>query len=188
MGLAGLAGGRSWRLVHELAKFGIIGVLAVLVAAIGTNLLHFQAGMGPLTSNVIATVVSTVVSYLGNRYWTFRDRQRTTVSREGVLFFVLNGLGLAIQLACLGFSTYVLHLHGKLSYNVFLVIGIGLATVFRYAAYKKWVWRVQPSPPAAAAQPHHVPDTSSYWGVGADGSPSAPAPDQPYVMAYDPLP
>ena len=84
MGLAGLAGGRSWQLVHELAKFGVIGVLAVLVAAIGTNLLHFQTGMGPLTSNVIATVVSTVVSYLGNRYWTFRHRQRTTVSREGV--------------------------------------------------------------------------------------------------------
>jgi putative flippase GtrA len=177
MGLAGLAGGRSWQLVHELAKFGIIGVLAVLVAAVGTNLLHFQAGMGPLTSNVVATVVSTVISYLGNRYWTFQDRQRTTVSREGVLFFVLNGLGLAIQLACLGFSTYVLHLHGKLSYNIFLVIGIGLATVFRYAAYKKWVWRVQPSPPAAAAQPHRVPGASSYWGVGAEGSPSAPTLD-----------
>jgi putative flippase GtrA len=157
VGLARLAGGRSWQLVHELAKFGIIGVLAVLVADIGTNLLHFQAGMGPLTSNVIATVVSTVVSYLGNRYWTFRHRQRTTVSREGVLFFVLNGLGLAIQLACLGFSIYVLHLHGKLSYNIFLVIGIGLATVFRYAAYKRWVWRVQPSAPAAAVQPHREP-------------------------------
>jgi putative flippase GtrA len=157
VGLARLAGGRSWQLVHELAKFGIVGVLAVLVAAIGTNLLHFQAGMGPLTSNVIATVVSTVVSYLGNRYWTFRHRLRTTVSREGVLFFVLNGLGLAIQLACLGFSSYVLHLHGKLSYNIFLVIGIGLATVFRYAAYKRWVWRVQPSAPAAAVRPHREP-------------------------------
>jgi hypothetical protein len=50
VGLARLAGGRSWQLVHELAKFGIIGVLAVLVADIGTNLLHFQAGMGPLTA------------------------------------------------------------------------------------------------------------------------------------------
>jgi putative flippase GtrA len=157
VGLGRLAGGRSWQLVHELAKFGIIGVLAVLVADIGTNLLHFQAGMGPLTSNVIATVVSTVVSYLGNRYWTFRHRQHTSVSREGVLFFFLNGLGLAIQLACLGFSTYVLHLHGKLSYNVFLVIGIGLATVFRYAAYKRWVWRVQPSAAAAAVRPHREP-------------------------------
>jgi putative flippase GtrA len=149
--------GKTWQLLRELAKFGIIGVLAVLVADIGTNLLHFQAGMGPLTANVVATVVSTVVSYLGNRYWTFRHRQRTTVSREGVMFFILNGLGLAIQLACLGFSTYVLHLHGKLSYNIFLVIGIGLATVFRYVAYKKWVWRVEPPAPAAGVQSHREP-------------------------------
>ncbi|HEY4462768.1 MAG TPA: GtrA family protein [Streptosporangiaceae bacterium] len=174
MGFAGLAGGRARQLVHELAKFGIIGGVSVLIAAVGTNLLHFRAGMGPLTANVIATVVSTVVSYLGNRYWTFRNRQRTNVSREGVLFFVLNGLGLAIQLACLGFSTYVLHLHGKLSYNVFLVIGIGLGTVFRYAAYKKWVWRVQPSEPEAPAQPYSVAGPPAYWDAGAGGSPSWP--------------
>jgi putative flippase GtrA len=167
VGLAHLAGGRTWQLVHELAKFGVIGVLAVLVADIGTNVLHFQVGMGGLTSNVIATVVSTVVSYLGNRYWTFQDRQRTSVSREGVMFFVLNGIGLAIQLACLGFSTYVLHLHGKLSYNVFLVIGIGLATVFRYVAYKKWVWRVQPSPPPAFAPPYGDRQGDAYERIGA---------------------
>jgi putative flippase GtrA len=154
VGLARLLSGRRWPLIGELAKFGIVGVLAVLIAGVGTNVLHFQAGVGPLTSNVIATVVATAVSYVGNRYWTFRHRQRTTVGREGIVFFVLNGVGLAIQLACLGLCTYVLGLHDRFSYNVFLVIGIGLATVFRYAAYKRWVWRArlpaQPAPGAAA--------------------------------------
>ena len=151
VGLARLIYGTSWQLVHELAKFGIVGGIAVLIADIGTNVLHFQAGVGPLVSNVIATAVATAVSYVGNRYWTFRHRQRTSVSREGIVFFVLNGIGLAIQLACLGFSTYVLGLHDKLSYNVFLITGIGLATAFRYWAYKKWVWRArQPAPPATA--------------------------------------
>ena len=28
--------------------------------------------------------------------------------REGILFFVLNGIGLGIQLACLGFTVHVL--------------------------------------------------------------------------------
>ena len=152
VGLARLLSGGRWPLIGELAKFGIVGVLAVLIAGVGTNVLHFQAGVGPLTSNVIATVVATVVSYVGNRYWTFRHRQRTTVGREGIVFFVLNGIGLAIQLACLGLCTYVLGLHDRISYNVFLVIGIGLATVFRYGAYKKWVWRAQlPADPAPGA-------------------------------------
>jgi putative flippase GtrA len=153
VGLARLLYGKSQQLIYELAKFGIVGGLAVLIADIGTNVLHFQAGVGPLISNVIATVVATAVSYVGNRYWTFRHRQRTDVSREGILFFVLNGIGLAIQLACLGFSTYVLGLHDRLSYNISLIIGIGLATLFRYGAYKKWVWRAQPPTLPATTQP-----------------------------------
>jgi putative flippase GtrA len=154
VGLARLMCGKSWQLVHELAKFGIVGGVAVLIADIGTNVLHFQAGVGPLVSNVIATAVATAVSYVGNRYWTFRHRLHTSMSREGIVFFVLNGIGLMIQLACLGFSTYVLGLHGKLSYNIFLITGIGLATAFRYWAYKKWVWRArQPAPPATVLAP-----------------------------------
>ena len=135
-------------LAYELGKFGIVGVLAFLVTDAGTNLLHFQAGQGPLTANVVATVVAMAVSYAGNRYWTFRHRQRTGVRREGSLFFLLNAVGLAIQLACLGFATYLLGLHGKLSYNVALVAGIALATLFRYWSYKQWVWRAVTAPPA----------------------------------------
>jgi len=131
-------------LAYELGKFGIVGVLAFAVTDAGTNLLHFRAGLGPLVSNVIATVVAMAVSYAGNRYWTFRYRQRSGVRREGPLFLLLNGVGLAIQLACLGFTTYLLGLHGKLSYNVALLTGIALATLFRYWSYRTWVWRAQP--------------------------------------------
>jgi len=136
-------------LACELGKFGIVGVLAFVVTDAGTNLLHFRAGQGPLTANVIATVVAMAVSYAGNRYWTFRDRQRSGVRREGILFFLLNAVGLVIQLACLGLATYLLGLHGKLSYNVALVAGIVLATLFRYWSYRTWVWRAQPAPAVA---------------------------------------
>jgi putative flippase GtrA len=143
-------------LACELGKFGVVGVLAFLVTDAGTNLLHFQAHQGPLTANVIATVVAMAVSYAGNRYWTFRDRQRSGVQREGILFLLLNGVGLAIQLACLGFSRYLLGLHGKLTYNVALVSGIALATLFRYWSYKTWVWRAQPPAAPAAARPRET--------------------------------
>ncbi len=139
-------------LAGELGKFGLVGVLAFAVTDAGTNLLHFRAGQGPLTANVIATVAATAVSYAGNRYWTFRSRQRSGVRREGVLFFLLNAVGLVIQLACLGFATYLLGLHGKLPYNAALVTGIALATLFRYWSYRTWVWRAQPpAVPASAA-------------------------------------
>jgi putative flippase GtrA len=159
VGLTRMLYGKSRQLIYELAKFGLVGGLAVLIADIGTNVLHFQVGLGPLVSNAIATLVATAVSYAGNRYWTFRHRQGTSVSREGILFFVLNGIGLAIQLACLGFSTYALGLTGRLSYNVSLVIGIGLATLFRYGAYKIWVWPAQP--PTSPQLPGHRADVGA---------------------------
>jgi putative flippase GtrA len=142
---------RFRQLVHEAAKFGTVGAIAFLTATIGTNLLHFRAGMGPLTSNVIATIAGTFVSFFGNRYWTFRHREGSTMFREYAVFFVLNGIGLGIQLACIGFTYYLLNMHGKLAYNVALLFGIGLGTLFRFWSYRRWVWLAPPGADAMAA-------------------------------------
>jgi putative flippase GtrA len=139
---------RFRQLVHEAAKFGTVGAIAFLTATVGTNLLHFRAGMGPLTSNVIATIAGTFVSFLGNRYWTFRHREGSTMVREYAVFFVLNGIGLGIQLACIAFTYYLLNMHGKLAYNAALLLGIGLGTLFRFWSYRRWVWL---APPVAEA-------------------------------------
>jgi putative flippase GtrA len=149
--------GRFQRLIHEAAKFGVVGAIAFVVTTVGTNLLHFQVGLGPLTSNVIATIVATFVSYGGNRYWTFRHREGSTVAREYVVFFVLNGMGLAIQLACIGIAYYPLGLTDKLSYNIALIIGIGLGTLFRFWSYRKWVWVAPPEAKAEAGTGQHQP-------------------------------
>jgi putative flippase GtrA len=132
---------RFRHLIHEVAKFGVIGGLAFVVTEVGTNVLHFDTGLGPLTANVIATVLATFVSYAGNRYWTFRHRESSRVGREYAVFFVLNGIGLGIQLACIGFTYYVLSLTGRLPYNVALILGIALGTLFRFWSYRRWVWR-----------------------------------------------
>lgn len=148
---------RFRQLVHEAAKFGVVGAIAFLTATVGTNLLHFRAGLGPLTSNVIATIVGTCVSFFGNRYWTFRHREGSTLVREYAVFFVLNGIGLGIQLVCIGFTYYLLNMHGKLAYNVALFFGIGLGTLFRFWSYRHWVWLAPPVAEAmAGGQPLSV--------------------------------
>ena len=50
----------------------------------------------PLTAKVVSTVVATTWTYVGNRYWTYRHRQRTGFQREYLLFFCLSGVGMAI--------------------------------------------------------------------------------------------
>lgn len=128
-------------LLREVGKFGIVGVTAALIDIGGFNFLAYVVGLGPLTSKTLSMFVATTAAYLGSRYWTFRQRTGSTPAREYFLFFVMNGIGLLIQLLCLGFTVYTLRLDGPLAVNISgNVIGLTLATAFRYWAYKRWVF------------------------------------------------
>jgi putative flippase GtrA len=88
----------------------------------------------------IATIVATVFTFLGNRYWSFRHREGAGTAKEGVTFFILNGVGLLIQYAVLGFSNYALGFTTRLENVIALNLGIVLGTLFRFWSYRKWVW------------------------------------------------
>ena len=131
---------RFRQIIHEFAKFGIIGVIGLAITNFGYVLMHSH-GVGPVTSTTIATIIATAVAYIGNRYWSFRHRERTSVPREGTIFFVLNGIGLLIQDAVVAFNAYVLGLeHHKLAEFLALNTGIAIATMFRFWSYRRFVW------------------------------------------------
>jgi putative flippase GtrA len=127
-------------LIHEVAKFGAVGIIAFFITIGGANALRYGAGLGPLTSVTIATVVATVFAFLGNKLWAFRHRRGSHWGRESALFFVFNGIGLLIQLGVVGVATHALGLNDKLSYNVANIVGIGVATIFRLYCYRRWVF------------------------------------------------
>jgi putative flippase GtrA len=132
-------------LLHEIAKFGVVGAVAFVVdVGIFNVLLYHSSGPlhgKPLTAKIVSTAAATVVSYLGNRFWTFRHRDRVGNAREYLLFFLLNGVGMAIATGCLAFSHYVLGLTSPLADNVAAnLIGLGLGTLFRFWAYRRWVF------------------------------------------------
>jgi putative flippase GtrA len=166
---------RFRQLIHEGAKFGVVGGIGFLVTEVGTNLLLTPLH-GWLKANVVATLAATVVTYFGSRYWTFRHRERGGTGRETVLFVVLNTVGLGIQLACIGFTNYALGLTDRFSSNVALLLGICLGTLFRFWSYRKWVWIAAAPGPApdpaefAAEQLSHPPSDAgaSRSGPGAD--------------------
>jgi len=127
-------------LIHEVAKFGTVGILAFFITIGGANALRYGAGLGPLTSVTLATIVATVFAFLGNKLWAFRHRKGSHWGRESVLFFVFNGIGLLIQLGFVAATRYGLGLEDKFSYNVANIVGIGVATIFRLYCYRRWVF------------------------------------------------
>ena len=134
------------RLAHEVARFGTVGLVALVVDVGVFNLLRFAGGEGPLydkplTAKAISVVLATLVAYLGNRFWTYRTRRHQGYLREYVLFFVFNVIGLSIALFCLWVSHYVLGLQSALADNISAnVIGLGLSTLFRFWSYRTYVF------------------------------------------------
>jgi putative flippase GtrA len=127
---------RFRHLIHEGAKFLVIGAVGTVITFAVANALH---DIGKYKAVTIATILATVFTFLGNRYWTFRHREGQGTTRDTVVFFVLNGIGLLIYYGCIGL-TDLAGLTSKLWYNVALVVGTGLGTLFRFWSYRKWVW------------------------------------------------
>ena len=146
-------------LIHEAAKFGIVGTLAFLITIGGANALRSGAGLDELISVTIATVVATVFSFLGNKHWAFKHRKGNGLGRESVLFFVFNGIGLLIQLAFVATARYGLGLTDTFSYNAANIAGTIVATVFRLYTYRHWVFLAADVEPPAAEQLE--PETSA---------------------------
>ena len=88
---------RFRRPAYEFAKFAVVGIAGVFVTNAVYGLLNLHLGVGPVTATTAATVVAMIGTYLGNRYWSFRTRQRTRVAREIIVFAVLNGTALLLQ-------------------------------------------------------------------------------------------
>ena len=132
-------------LIHEVAKFGIVGAFNYVVDVGLFNLLLTQGlHHKPLTAKAISTVVAATSSYFMNRHWTWRHRARRGLVREYGTFILLSAIALMITLACLAFGEYVLNQHSLLARNIWgNVVGVGAAMIWRFWSFKRWVFLEQ---------------------------------------------
>ena len=72
--------------MDELLKFSVVGGIAFVVDVALFNALRFEGDIWsgplshkPITAKVISVSVATVVTYVGNRRWTWADRARRGV-------------------------------------------------------------------------------------------------------------
>ena len=125
---------RLRRLAPEAIAFGIIGA--------GNTLLYLAIywvamPIGPVKASVLATVITTTLAYVANRYWTYRHHTRTALRREYTLFFGFNLAGMVIQSGMTYLGKYGFGLSetdDKWRLLFVTTIGIGIATVFRFWA------------------------------------------------------
>jgi putative flippase GtrA len=141
---------RFEHLFRELGKFGVVGTVAFVVDISIYNTLLTLYHLETVLSGAISMVVAATVAFFGNRFWTWRDRERSGLRREYLLYFMFNLVGLVIGLSCLAISHYGLGsvwpaLQSPLADNVAKnLVGMAFGTVFRFWAYRQIVFRAIP--------------------------------------------
>ncbi|QMU75283.1 GtrA family protein [Streptacidiphilus sp. PB12-B1b] len=128
------------RLANEMAKFGVVGIVGVVIQMLALTVLLDVMPGATVRANIIATLIAIGTNYIGYRYWVYRDADAQTRAREITLFLIFSGFGLVIQNAVLYALTYGLDLHQKSLALLFTMIGIGVATLFRFWAYRTFVF------------------------------------------------
>ncbi|MFC7403076.1 GtrA family protein [Citricoccus sp. GCM10030269] len=128
-----------WR---EVAKFGAVGAAAFVVdSAVFLWLMSGPMEGSNVKSKVVASTVATIVSWAANRFWTFRHRRQSNVMRELLLFAVMNVIGMGIAAGCVFIAQYGMGITSTT--GIFIagnVVGLFFGTVFRFFAYRFWVF------------------------------------------------
>lgn len=135
------------RLIRYALKFGVIGFAGFMIDVVIFNLLrigvfgsdHFF--QGPIGAKIVSVTLATLATWFGNRYWTFREHRRQNFMLELLEFAAIAVVGMGISLLCLWVSHYLLGFDNLLADNISTnVIGLGLATAFRFLMYRFWVY------------------------------------------------
>ena len=138
----------TWdRLVRYALKFGVVGLVGYVIDVGLFNLLRLGVfGDGhvlqdPIGAKVLSVTVAVLVTWFGNRYWTFREHRRENYLLELLEFAVVAAGGLLIGLLCLWVSHYVLGFDNLVADNISAnVVGLLLGTTFRFLLYRFWVY------------------------------------------------
>ncbi|QLY34062.1 GtrA family protein [Nocardia huaxiensis] len=133
-------------LLRKGGAFLVVGLVGLAVDMGAYNALVFWGGHGPLgdhpvPAKAISIAAATVVTYFGNKWWTYNDHEDSGDGRGILVYAVINLMAIGLQLSCLGFSRYVLGLDSPLADNISGVfVGQAVAMVFRFWAYGKFVF------------------------------------------------
>lgn len=95
------------KLLRYALKFGVVGVIGLGVDVALFNALrlgvfgddHFF--QEPIGAKIVSVTVATIVTWFGNRYWTFREHRRKNYLLELFEFSTVAVGGLLIALLCL---------------------------------------------------------------------------------------
>jgi putative flippase GtrA len=104
----------------RFTKFLAVGLTGFVVDFGVFNLLLKALNFPPVLAQAISFSLAAVNNFMWNRYWTYPDSRSKPILRQFGMFFVLNGIGLAIRTPIFWlFSAPMVALAESMQYGLF---------------------------------------------------------------------
>ena len=126
------------RLIDQIVKFGIVGVVATIVDYTLLMLLSQVVGIDAVVSAGISYCVSLVLNYLLSMRYVFSHRENLSRSREFVTFVVLSLIGFGLNQLVMWLGTRALGTTG-LAVTVTKAIATAIVMVWNFVSRKVWL-------------------------------------------------
>lgn len=124
-------------------KFAIIGALGFVVDSLVLLFALHSLGLDPYSGRILSFLAAITFTWLGNRFFTFRDRRQASLFKEWLTFFLTNSLGGAINYVTYSLLvTFVPFIKTSPLWGV--AAGSIVAMLFNYAASSRVVFRRPP--------------------------------------------
>ena len=120
------------KLLAQIMKFGIVGVIATVIDFGVMNLLHYGLRLDILVANTAGFVISLVFNYLASMKYVFAHKEGMSRRREFVIFVVLSVIGLVLN------DGIVLALNTRLGFeaNIAKICATAIVMVYNFVTRK----------------------------------------------------
>lgn len=132
----------------ELIKFAIVGgTTMVFDLAIFYGLSLTVLEEKPVVAKIISGVLATILSYILNREWAFKNRGGRERHHEALLFFTISGIGVLLSAAPLWAANNLFDIRGEalktrliIDFVLNYIIGNLLQMAFRFWALRRFAF------------------------------------------------
>ena len=136
-------------ILRQFVKYAIVGCLNVVIFLAIFNLL-LVADVPVLGANAVAFSVSSVNSFLLNKFWSFRDQRRDAIVRQYLVFVFFTLVGLALNTGLLSLLLIPLDDYGTIGKNAAALCSLPVSVIWNFTSYRRWTFRHHPPQSASA--------------------------------------
>lgn len=132
------------KLLEQVLKFGVVGVIATIIDFGVMVLLHELLGIDAVVAAALSFAVALAFNYFASMRYVFTRREDISREREATLFVLLSLVGLAINELIMVAGQFVLEANGLpfqegFGYVVVKVFATAIVMVWNFLSRKRWL-------------------------------------------------